>query len=163
LRRILKQVVRSHRIEAEARAISIELSFDSSQSDLNLSIDTARISWAISEILTNAIRHTPRHGAVTVLVRDRTMRRDGGVEVVIRDTGPGVSAEIRDRIFDRHFGVYDLRVARSGSIGMGLAIAREIAEGHGGSLRLNAACQSGSEFLLSLPGESSFEPAMVSK
>ena len=82
---------------------------------------------------------------------DAMIEENHALKVVVRSVGsPGMKA-LTDRIFQRHFAHYDLRIARSNSTGMSLAIAREVAEGHGGTLSLNSEYRDGVEFILTLP------------
>ncbi len=107
--------------------------------------DPARLAQVLANLLDNARRHTPPGGAVTV-----TTAAPGVVRVV--DTGPGVPAADRERIFDR---LVRLDEARSddGGAGLGLAIARGIARAHGGELRcVEPPAGAGAAFELSLPG-----------
>jgi signal transduction histidine kinase len=66
------------------------------------------------------------------------------VEVVIRDTGPGIPPDIRERIFDRFY------TTKDDGIGLGLAIARSIVEAHGGTLRFDST-REGTTFICRLP------------
>jgi two-component system sensor histidine kinase MprB len=99
-----------------------------------------RIARAINNLLDNAAQHADR---VEV-----TVGRDG--TVVVRDHGPGVPGEDVEHLFDRFYRGATAR-GRPGS-GLGLAIVRQVAEAHGGSVRLEAPEDGGARFVLSLPG-----------
>ena len=86
----------------------------------------------IAQILTNLLANADRHARQTILVR--VARRDGLAAVDVIDDGGGVPAEDLDRIFERFVRLADSRRADSGGTGLGLPIAREIADSHGGSL-----------------------------
>jgi signal transduction histidine kinase len=73
------------------------------------------------------------------------------VKVLVRDTGPGIERKRLDRIFDKFNPFYDLRIARSGSVGAGLAIAREIVTAHGGRIWATSEPGQGAEFCFTLP------------
>ncbi len=104
------------------------------------------LSELFSNLLDNAIRHTPRGGSVQVALSVR----DGSVAVAIRDAGPGIPAEELPRIFERfHRG----RGASARGAGLGLPIAREIAEAHGGRLEVESTEGRGSCFTTWLPAE----------
>jgi two-component system OmpR family sensor kinase len=100
-------------------------------------------------LIENALLHTPQGTPVTVAVRE-----EGGWAVLeVADRGPGISAELRERVFDRFArgaGAGDVTPARSGS-GLGLAIVRAVAEGHDGSVELDDAEGGGARFLVRLP------------
>jgi two-component system sensor histidine kinase BaeS len=95
-------------------------------------VDPVRIGEVLANLLTNAIRHTPRGGSVEVVVGPDP----GGVAVAVADTGPGIDARDLPHVFDRF-----VKSADSGGAGLGLAIARSLVEAHGG--RIGAASTPG--------------------
>lgn len=106
--------------------------------------DATALGRAVRNLLDNAERHAA--GTVTVSVAD-----DGGeIQVVISDDGPGVAANDRDRIFERFARADQSRTRERGGRGLGLAIARDIAAVHGGTLALEDATP-GATFVLRLP------------
>ncbi|MBV8935928.1 MAG: ATP-binding protein [Alphaproteobacteria bacterium] len=113
--------------------------------------DEALIRRLVLNLLDNSIKHTPAGGTVQVNLK----RRDGGCEVIVADTGTGISAEAQPHIFERFYRADKARsraVAAGGSgAGLGLSIARWIAETHGGSLWLQNSDSKGSTFIASLP------------
>ncbi len=100
-------------------------------------------------LLDNAIKYTPPDGGVTV-----TAARAGArYELRVSDTGPGVAEAMQPRLFDRFYRLRRARIAGEdpGGAGLGLAIARWIAEAHGGTLTLDASSPAGSTFTARLP------------
>lgn len=98
-------------------------------------------------LLENAIRHTPRNGTIVV-----SLTRDGAsLAAAVTDTGPGIAPGNSRRIFDR-FVRLDAPDSEGGA-GLGLPIAKWIAEAHGGTLVLESTGPHGSRFLLTLPAE----------
>ena len=98
---------------------------------------------AIRALLDNAFRHGSPPIGITVT------SRDGRVQLEIRDAGPGLPAGSEERVFDRF---YRADPARSGEgTGIGLSIARAIAEAHGGSIRAASAVGGGAVFTIELP------------
>jgi signal transduction histidine kinase len=87
--------------------------------------DPVRIGEVLANLLTNAIRHTPRGGSVRVLVEPDP----AGVAIAVSDTGPGIDARDLPHVFDRF-----VKSADSGGAGLGLAIARSLVEAHGGRI-----------------------------
>jgi two-component system, NtrC family, sensor histidine kinase HydH len=88
----------------------------------------------------NAIEAMPQGGRLEVATR----ARDSGVEVIVSDTGPGVPAALRDRIFEPFF------TDKAGGTGLGLYLSRQLVEAHGGRLEL-AASEGGARFRIFLP------------
>ena len=105
----------------------------------------------IINLLDNAIKHSPPGSRVHV----RLVRDDAAYRVVVTDTGGGIPAEAQPHIFDRFFRVDAARARGDGGsargAGLGLAIARWVAEAHGGALRLVQSSDAGSEFEAELP------------
>jgi heavy metal sensor kinase len=110
-------------------------------------IDDDRISQITLNLMDNAIRHTPRGGAV----RLETGVRDGQAFLSVSDEGPGVGDDLAPRIFDRFSRGDAARGRDSGGSGLGLAIAFAIAKAHSGSLTLDERGPQGSRFVLRLP------------
>ena len=148
LARFIRQAIQFFQPQAFEKGIELASDLPSDLRRLELRVDPTKISWALSNLLTNALRHTPKGGKVQVVV---TSPREDLVEVRVKDSGPGIERSRQDRIFDRFSAYYALRVGRSGSVGMGLAIAREIITAHGGRIWLESEPGTGSEFCFSLP------------
>lgn len=109
--------------------------------------DQARLGQVLANLLDNARRHTSDGGRVTVRVTAGSR-----ASVVVADTGPGVPAADRERIFDRLVRLDEARSADAGGAGLGLAIARGIARAHGGDLRcVDPPDGTGAAFTLTLP------------
>jgi signal transduction histidine kinase len=109
--------------------------------------DGDRLAQVITNLISNAIKYTPRGGQVRV----STQVSSGGVEVVVQDTGIGIPAEDLPRIFERFYQVDRARGPRRGT-GLGLAIAHEIVQAHGGTLTAaSAGPNTGATFTLWLP------------
>jgi signal transduction histidine kinase len=108
--------------------------------------EPVQLERAVANLLDNAVRHA--RSRVTVALEGA----DGGrAELVISDDGPGIEPADRERVFERFTRLDDSRTAGSGGAGLGLAIAREIAERHGGSLTLWPGSGPGARFVLVLP------------
>lgn len=108
--------------------------------------DPTRVAQILSNLLNNARRHTPPSGQVTVNVETV----DDTAQVTVTDTGPGVPANDRERIFDRLVRLDDARDRDSGGAGLGLPIARALAEAHHGTL-VCLPSDGGAIFRLTLP------------
>jgi signal transduction histidine kinase/CheY-like chemotaxis protein len=110
--------------------------------------DPTRLQQIIWNLLTNAIKFTPKGGSVEV----RLASDDTHVELTVRDTGIGLSPEFAPFVFDRFRQADDAASRRFGGLGLGLAIVRHIAELHGGRVRAESPGEGrGSTFTLTLP------------
>ena len=106
--------------------------------------DEGLLRQLLLNVVQNAIQHTPPGGSVAIDVRQAD-----DITVRVSDTGPGIAPADRTRIFDRFVQVDPSRRAQGG--GLGLPIARWIAEAHGGSLELESTGPGGSVFRVILP------------
>jgi signal transduction histidine kinase len=125
----------------EARRRGIEFTHDSAAAPVIVS-DGDRVLQIISNLLANAFRWTPDGGRVDLALQSR----NGAVTVDVADTGPGVGAEERERIFRPFWSKDNL------GTGLGLPIARELAMALGGRIELESEVGRGSRFRLVLPG-----------
>jgi len=110
--------------------------------------DAALIRHALMNLIHNAIKYTPNCGAITVEVH---AMGSGQAVIEVRDTGPGVPAVHRERIFDRFYRVDASRSREEGGVGLGLAIARWAIEANSGRIDLVSDGQNGSSFRVLLP------------
>lgn len=104
-------------------------------------IDASLIGRALDNLASNAIRHTPAGGRVSL----RAERSGGRLRLLVDDTGPGVAPDLRGSLFE------PFATGRADGTGLGLAIARELVEAHGGRLSL-AASEQGARFVIELGG-----------
>jgi signal transduction histidine kinase len=112
-------------------------------------MDTQAIGRVLNNLISNALRHTPSQGRVSVWVR----RSKKGVELTVSDTGEGIRAQDLPRIFERF---YRGDAARSrnrgtGGAGLGLAIARGIVRAHGGEIQVESQIGKGTQFTFYIP------------
>ena len=113
-----------------------------------ISSDRAKVKQIVLNLVTNAIKFTPS-GVVTVAARHDSSVKE--VEIAVRDTGIGIKAEDRERVFE-DFRQADNSPAREyGGAGLGLAICRRLASMMEGSVDLQSAVGQGSTFTLTLP------------
>jgi signal transduction histidine kinase len=109
--------------------------------------DARRLRQILLNLLGNAVRYTER-GAITFAVSPRD---DGAVEFVVADTGIGIAAEHRARIFEPFWQVDQSHVRRRGGTGLGLAVSRRLAHALGGEIHVDSALGVGSTFTLVVP------------
>ena len=133
---ILNEILDTLTPLAESR--SIELSVAMAEVPEKLSLDRDRMTRAIMNIVQNAIKFSPEGKKVKVCLKRIEWEkgdekpRAKGVEIGVIDAGPGITADQRDKIFDKFYQIQTIR--RKGGIGLGLAIAREIVQAHGGTI-----------------------------
>ncbi len=124
---LLEEAVDAMRPEAEAGAVSVSARLDSA---LDARANPEQLQRVLFNLIQNAIHHTPADGSVTVSAE----AVEGAVEVEIADTGNGVPADQRERVFDPFYRGDAAR--QDGGAGLGLAISRAIVEAHGGTIWL---------------------------
>ncbi|MFF9569055.1 sensor histidine kinase [Streptomyces sp. NPDC014685] len=174
---VLAQVVAAHQGRAETAGVALSAPSAADAPVPALWADPVRLRQAIGNLVSNAVRHTPAGGSVTVRAygsgapangtsTDGTSR-DGAsangkglgeegpagevVVVEVADTGSGISAENLPHVFDRFWRAEKSRSRRTGGSGLGLAIVRKLAEAHGGSVGAVSVEGEGSVFTLRLP------------
>jgi heavy metal sensor kinase len=109
--------------------------------------DRMVLRQALLNLVDNAIKYSPVGGQIDI----RVAQTSGGTTIDVTDTGPGIPAELRSRIFDRFYRVDKARSRENGGTGLGLAIAKWAVEVNGGHLTLEAAVNGGSRFRIVLP------------
>jgi signal transduction histidine kinase len=106
--------------------------------------DPVRLQQILVNLLSNAVRHSPAGGCIRVSVREKA----GSVAITVRDEGPGIPAEVQERIFEP-FERFD--PAAGHGTGLGLAVSRRLAEVLGGRLTVSSPSDAGASFTLVLP------------
>lgn len=113
--------------------------------------DPLRISQALDNLVSNAIKYSPDGGAVTVTARSS----DSGIQLEVQDTGMGISEDETPRIFTRFFRSQAARQASIPGVGLGLSITKTIVERHGGKISCVSKPGAGTTFTMTLPSEPS--------
>jgi len=128
--------------------MGVELRGDVAPGTGELLVDVERVGQVLGNLLDNALRHTPERGTVTVGARPVP----GGVELVVTDTGDGISADHLPHVFERFYRVDAARDREHGGSGIGLTIARSLVEAHGGSVGVTSPGPGrGTTFTVTLP------------
>jgi heavy metal sensor kinase len=144
LRDLLSAIVDQVRPLAEAKALEL---VEEVAPGLRLTGDPDHLIRLFLNILDNAIKYTPAGGRVTM----RAVEESTTVRVTVRDTGPGIPPQHLPHLFERFYRVEADRSRETGGTGLGLAVAAEIARGHGGTLEVQSTVGQGTTCLIHLP------------
>jgi signal transduction histidine kinase len=136
---LVREAVRSMTAEADNKSVTLDAR--SSVEAAVVDVDPVRIREVLTNLLSNAVRHSRTGSSVTVSVSET----GGSVTVAVRDAGEGMSSEELTRIFDRFY-----KGSASRGSGLGLAIAKSIVTAHGGDIRASSELEKGTtlEFIL---------------
>jgi heavy metal sensor kinase len=138
---------RAAQVLALRKGVRLKLENDSPSIALNG--DEELIKRLILNLLDNAVKYTPEGGEISLALA----RQNGNAEIVVRDTGIGISETDQTRVFDRFFRVDKARARTLGGAGLGLSIAQWIVAVHGGEISLLSTPGQGSTFTVLLPIE----------
>ena len=135
-------------MQPQAVAAGVDLRFVRSGPDTCVLADSDRLKQAFGNLLDNALKYTAPGGSVVLEVVGGTPR----AEVIVRDTGKGIPQDDLDRVAERFYQVDKSRSAIDGkSLGLGLAIAREVLRAHHGDMRVESREGIGTSVYVSLP------------
>nr|WP_181062994.1 HAMP domain-containing sensor histidine kinase [Pseudoclavibacter sp. RFBI5] len=141
---VVQELAEAYR--ARAATAGVELNVTTPE-QLPLTTDPARLRQILDNLLSNALRHTPSGGRVDV----EAATADGTVRIAVIDTGTGIAPADLPRVFDRLWRGEPSRVRAGQSTGLGLSIARSLAEALGGTIQARSTLGEGSRFEVSLP------------
>ncbi|MFE5093458.1 sensor histidine kinase [Streptomyces sp. NPDC056638] len=149
---VLSQVAAAHQGGAETAGVTLAvLTATAGTPRPELTADPVRLRQVIGNLVSNAVRHTPAGGNVTLHAYGSACADQ--VVVDVTDTGSGISAEDLPHVFDRFWRAEKSRSRRTGGSGLGLAIVRKLVEAHGGSVSAASVAGQGSVFTLRLPAD----------
>ncbi|MFF4178851.1 sensor histidine kinase [Streptomyces sp. NPDC001750] len=147
---VLEQVAAAHQGRAETAGVVLAVRDTAADAPVpGLTADPVRLRQAIGNLVSNAVRHTPEGGRVTL----HAYVSEAGDQVVVDvvDTGSGIAAGDLPHVFDRFWRAEKSRNRRTGGSGLGLAIVRKLVEAHGGAVDASSVEGQGSVFTLRLP------------
>jgi two-component system OmpR family sensor kinase/two-component system sensor histidine kinase BaeS len=133
--------------ESLAAQKNIRLTLTAADNLPQIQADARRIDQVLTNLLSNALRHTPAGGRIEVAIRNDTEE----LTITVADNGEGIPAEHLPYIFDRFYRVADSRSRREGGAGLGLAIVKQMVEAHGGRVSVQSTPGQGTTFTVSLP------------
>jgi signal transduction histidine kinase len=132
--------------KATMRLALLEFTVETEPAPAFLSADTNSLQRLLTILLDNALRYTPPGGSVNL----RVARQNGRVVFDVHDTGIGIAPEHQSKVFERFYRVDRRRDGVSGGSGLGLALAKWIAEKHGATLSLASTVGKGTSFQFAL-------------
>ena len=139
---LITEAARSFRAQAEQAGVALELTIPD---DLPLTdVDPVRIREVVSNLVSNALRHTPNGG--TIRVRAAAIEDGAALEIAVEDTGSGIEPELLAQVFDRF-----AKGATSRGSGLGLAIAKDLVQAHGGTISAASTPGAGTTIRFELP------------
>lgn len=139
---LIDYAVKTTRILAERFHCFIEVEYPEKIS--KLFVDNEKIAWVVTNLLSNAIHHSPENSRIIIGAR----QKDKAVEIFVQDFGRGIDPRYHKSIFERYFRVPGTKVQGSG---LGLAISKEFVEAHGGTISVESEIGKGSRFSIILP------------
>jgi signal transduction histidine kinase/ActR/RegA family two-component response regulator len=148
LERVIDDALEAIRPAAQAKAITLARALDPLACPVQG--DAARLQQLVWNLLSNAVKFTPRQGRVEVTLA----RADGELELAVSDTGAGIAPEFLPHVFDCFRQADATTTRRHGGLGLGLAIVRQLATLHGGTVSaFSAGADRGTRFVVRLPRE----------
>jgi two-component system phosphate regulon sensor histidine kinase PhoR len=125
-----------------------QLTWSGELAGIELAGNASELRSAMANLMTNAVRYTPEQGRISFAVQTR---RDGRLQVEVRDTGIGIAPEHLPRLTERFYRVDGSRSRATGGTGLGLAIVKHVVQRHGGELQIRSELGHGSTFSIVLP------------
>lgn len=136
---LIDYAIKANRVQAERFGCHIEVEYPEKIS--KLFVDSEKIAWVLTNLLSNAIHYTPENGRIIIGAR----QTDHTLEIFVQDFGKGIDPRYHQSIFDRYFRVPGTKVQGSG---LGLAISKDFVEAHGGTIRVESEVGKGSRFVI---------------
>lgn len=139
---LIDYAVKATQVLAERFCCFVEVDYPEKIS--KLFVDNEKIAWVITNLLSNAIHHSPEQSRIII----GAVQREKAVEIYVKDFGRGIDPRYHKSIFERYFRVPGTKVQGSG---LGLAISKEFVEAHGGAISVTSEIGKGSCFSITLP------------
>ena len=139
---LIEYAIKATQVLAERFLCFVEVEYPEKIS--KLFVDNEKIAWVITNLLSNAIHHSPENSRIII----GATQHDKHVDIYVQDFGHGIDPRYHKSIFDRYFRVPGTKVQGSG---LGLAISKEFVEAHGGTISIESEIGKGCRFTVSLP------------
>jgi two-component system sensor histidine kinase BaeS len=141
---MVQAVIKGFTLQAEQKQVRLEAAIERPAPQIRA--DPLKLSWVVSNLIANALRYTPGGGTISVSL----VATPAGACLRVSDTGPGIPPQVREHLFER-FSQWQVNGSEPGSAGLGLAIAREIVDAHGGRIFVDSELGRGTSFTVELP------------
>ena len=141
---LIEYAIKANHVQAEKFGINIEIDYPS-QKISRLFVDSEKIAWVLTNLLSNAIRYSNEGSRVIIGAKQPDSRH---IALYVQDFGKGIDPRYHESIFERYFRVPGTKIQGSG---LGLSISRDFVKAHGGTLSINSAPGKGSCFTVTLP------------
>ena len=152
---LIRSVIAQFAASADSKSISLHA--DVSNELPSLTLDPQRMAQVLGNLISNAIRHTPERGVISVQLsvisvpKQIPLITDHCLRVTVSDSGVGIPPESLPHIFDRFYRVDKSRSRSQGGTGLGLAIAKQLVEAHGGKIWAESEVGKGTNVKFTLP------------
>jgi signal transduction histidine kinase len=142
---LLTEIVKDMSLIAKEKGIILE--FPKSSQSIDIQCHPLLLSRAISNIIENAIKYSPKDSIVQISID----KKGKDIEISIQDQGPGIDQGQVEKIFQRFYRIDNSRSKKTGGSGLGLAIAKEIIDLHRGKIEVHSENGNGCRFIINLP------------
>lgn len=139
---LIEYAIKANQVQADKFGIQIEVEYPEEKMP-KLFVDSEKIAWVLTNLLSNAIRYSKENGRVVIGAK----HDEDFVEMYVQDFGKGIDPRYHQSIFDRYFRVPGTKVQGSG---LGLSISKDFVEAHGGTLTVQSELGKGSRFVIRL-------------
>ena len=144
LRDLISNAVASLRVKLEENDVELDIS---AGDEILVQVDPDRIEQVLRNLVDNAIAHIKKEGSISIA----TEVAEDQVTIIVEDNGKGIPPEDIPHIFDRFYRIDESRARSSGGTGLGLTIAKEIVNAHGGDIEVESEVGEGTTFRFTLP------------
>lgn len=141
---LIEYAIKANRVQADKFHINIEVDYPA-EKIAKLYVDSEKIAWVLTNLLSNAIRYSNENGRVIIGAQQPDTHR---VVLYVQDFGRGIDPRYHESIFERYFRVPGTKIQGSG---LGLSISRDFVEAHSGTLTVESEPGKGSKFIVALP------------
>ena len=141
---LIDYAIKANQVQADKFHINVEVEYPEVKIS-RLYVDSEKIAWVLTNLLSNAIRYSPENGRVIIGAQQTDEHH---VTLFVQDFGRGIDPRYHESIFERYFRVPGTKIQGSG---LGLSISRDFVEAHSGTLTVESELGKGSRFIVTLP------------